>query len=163
MLDDTPADIGNTRLSRFIDRFAGWFTHYASRKLEWSLALYTVTFGIILMMPMESMATKGYSKALQWMSEPEWGLIYTVVGFAHLFALHVNGRAAWTPFARIAALFLNSQVFLALAFGFAYLNPYSTAVITYGFLGIGFCGVAIHAAALDVGREISIWTAARKK
>lgn len=138
-------------------RNVSWFTHYNQRRLEWLLAFYTLFFGVMISMPPTSMGSFGFTNALALMPETAWGLTYAVVGIVHNLALHVNGRAAWTPFARLAALALNSQVFLALALGVASVNPWSTGVFTYGFFAIGFCGAAIFAAAYDCGREIKIW------
>lgn len=139
-----------------------WFTHYESRKLEWSISIYTLIFGLALMLPPSSMSTAGYSPVLALLPERGWGMLYTTVGAAHMVALHINGRGAWTPFTRLAALTINSQVFLAMSLSFAASNPYGTAVITYGSLGMLFCGMAIWAAALDCGREIAIWQRHRR-
>ena len=138
-------------------RNVAWFTHYNQRRLEWLLAFYTLFFGVMISMPSDSMTSSGFAVALALMPEWVWGTIYIVVGIVHNLALHVNGRAAWTPFARVAALLLNSQVFFALALKIAEVNPWSTGVFTYGFFAIGFCGAAIFAAAYDCGREIKIW------
>lgn len=134
-----------------------WFTHYRVRRLEWSLSIYTVVFGAILMLPHTSMATTGYSPVLSVLGEGGWGAIYVAVGVCHMMALHVNGRGAWTPFARLAALFINSQVLLAMSLAFAHGNILGTATITYGSLAVIFCGPAIWSAALDCGNEIAIW------
>lgn len=141
-------------LSRF-----PWFTAYSTRKLEWLLAIYTLYFGTMISLPPHSMSAASFKSALLIMPEWAWGLIYIVVGVLHNLALHVNGRAAWTPFARLAALFLNSQVFLGLALGIAQVNPWSTGVFTYGFFAFGFCGAAFYTAGLDCGREVKIWRA----
>ena len=111
----------------------------------------------MLCLPVPSMTSIGFTVALDLMPEWAWGAIYVAVGIVHNLALHVNGRAAWTPFARVAALLLNSQVFFALALKIAEVNPWSTGVFTYGFFAFGFCGVAIFTAAYDCGREIKIW------
>ena len=134
-----------------------WFTRWPDRKLEWALAFYTLFFGIMLCLPVPSMTSIGFTVALELMPEWAWGAIYVAVGIVHNLALHVNGRAAWTPFARVAALLLNSQVFFALALKIAEVSPWSTGVFTYGFFAFGFCGVAIFTAAYDCGREIKIW------
>lgn len=136
-----------------------WFTRFSERRLEWALAIYTLFFGLFLILPPASMNTRSFTAALSFMPEWKWGLLYAAVGVLHNAALHVNGRAAWTPFARLGALFLNSQAFLGLALGIARANPWSTGVFTYAFFGIGFCGAAIYTAALDCGREIKIWQA----
>ena len=134
-----------------------WFTHYRARRLEWSISIFTVIFGLWLMLPFNSMATPGYSTVLALLQEFEWGIVYAVTGVCHMTALHVNGRGAWTPFARLAALIINSQVLLAMSMGFAHGNPFGTATVTYGLLAVVFCGPAIWTAALDCGREIAIW------
>lgn len=133
------------------------FTKFRSRKLEWFLALYTLCFGLWLLLPACSMG-ESFASALAYMSETQWGQVYAVIGALHLIALHVNGRGAWTPFARLLAVLINSQVFLAIALNLIPYNPWSTGVFTYGFLSLGFCGVCIISAAADCGHEIKIWT-----
>lgn len=134
-----------------------WFTHYTNRKLEWLLAIYTLGFGLFLLMPEASMNSRGFDSSLALMPETGWGITYTIVGALHNLALHVNGRGAWTPFGRLAALTLNSQVFLTLTLGILDSNPWSSGVYTYAFFSLGFCGAAIYTAALDCGREIKVW------
>jgi len=145
-----------------MERIGAWFTNYGSRKLEWLISIYTIYFGSALMLPPTSMATNSFRGVLSTMGEPTWGGIYLMVGIIHAISLHVNGRSAWTPFARLGALFLNANVFLAMTFGLAETNPYSTGVITYGFLAMGFCGAAIASACHDCGREVRIWWEGRK-
>lgn len=129
--------------------------NYHNRKLEWSVATYTLAFGLFLMLPQRSMSAsfldlKGY------MSEPFWGLLYGMIGLLHLIALHINGRAAWTPFVRVIAAAISSQVFLATSVSIAAVNPFSTGAFTYVFLAMGFCGPCILSASRDVGRELKI-------
>lgn len=138
-----------------------WFTHYPQRRLEWLLALYTVWFGGMLCLPVPSMNPDSFIGALSYMSETSWGVAYVMVGLLHNVALHINGRAAWTPFARLAALALNANVFLAMALSLMPVNPVDTGVLTYGFIAIGFCGAAIWSAAQDCGREVKIWRKGR--
>lgn len=139
-----------------------WFTHYASRKLEWLIAGYTIYFGAALMLPPVSMGSANFRGALSLMTEGQWGAVYLLVGILHAVALHINGRSAWTPFARAGALFLNANVFLAMTIGIAEANHFSTGVFTYGFLACGFCGAALASAAHDCGREVKIWWKDRK-
>lgn len=138
-------------------RAFAWMTHFERRRLEWTLAVYTLYFGIGLLMPAQSMSSSTFVGTLSLMSELGWGVAYSVVGVIHMVALHINGRAAWTPFARLAVLAFNSQVFLALCLSLVPANPWGTGVMTYGAIAIGFCGVAIIAAAQDCGKEIAIW------
>ena len=133
------------------------FTHFTNRRTEWILAVYTLGFGMWLLLPPTSLNPSSFSPALRMMTEGQWGLAYSFVGFLHCLALHINGRAAWTPFGRLFAVFLNCQVFLALTVGLIPANPFGSGVYTYGFLGIGFCGVCLIAAAVDCGKEFKIW------
>ena len=143
-------------LSRF-----PWFTHYASRKLEWLISIYTTWFGVMLALPMMSMTSASFIGALALFSETTWGMIYAAIGLLHCYSLHINGMAPWTPFARLGALFLNANAFLAMALSLIPANPWGTGVMTYGFLAIGFCGAALYSAAQDCGREIKIWRMGR--
>lgn len=136
-----------------------WFTSYSTRKLEWLMAIYTLYFGLAISLPPQSMTSSSFDSAISIMPEWGWGAAYVMVGVGHNIALHINGRAPWTPFARLFALFLNSQVFLALALGIAQSIPWGTGVFTYGFFAVGFCGAAIYTAAQDCGRELKIWQA----
>lgn len=134
-----------------------FLTNWPTRKLEWSIAVYTIMFGLWLMLPMTAMSPGSFRRVLGVMSEGWWGLSYAAAGVWHVTALHINGRAAWTPFARLCALVINSQVFLAMAIHLAKTNPFGTGAFTYGFIAIGFCGPAIAAAAYDCGKEYKIW------
>lgn len=136
-----------------------WFTHFSKRKLEWVLALYTFCFGLWLLLPPISFNPSSFSNALYYADEGTWGMIYTIVGVVHLLALHVNGRKAWTPFGRLIAVTLNSQVFLAITIGVWPSNHWGSPVFTYGFLGLVFCGACIVSAAIDCGHEYAIWSA----
>lgn len=139
-------------LSRF-----PWFTNYAQKKLEWLIAIYTVWFGLWLLGPWDAMNSTSFSTVLSYASERTWGLVYVTVGILHNYALHVNGRAAWTPFVRTAALLLNCNVFLAMTVGLVHVFPGGTGVATYSFMVFGFCGSALWSSASDVGREIKVW------
>lgn len=144
-------------LNKTVNAFTGWFTHFASRRLEWCLAFYTTYFGLILTLPPKSMSSQSFSVALYQMTETQWGAVYLIVGIAHIMSLHINGRAAWTPFVRVGALFINCQVFLALSVSLGKVNSWGTGTHNYGFIALVFCGVALYAAAHDCGREIKIW------
>lgn len=140
-----------------------WFTKFGSRKLEWMISVYTIYFGVLLIIPGDSMGGPNFVKPLQWLPEEQWGFMYTAVGILHAVALHINGRAAWTPFVRAIMLLINSQVFLWLSAGLAQTNPMGTGPHTYGFLAIGFCGVALWSACIDCGREIKTWQCRKKR
>lgn len=139
-------------LSRF-----PWFTNYAQKKLEWLIAIYTVWFGLWLLGPWDAMNSTSFGTVLGYASERAWGATYLAVGILHNYALHVNGRAAWTPLVRSGALLLNCNVFLAMTIGLVHSYPGSTGVATYSFMVFGFCGAALWSASSDVGREIKIW------
>lgn len=131
------------------------FTHWQARKLEWWLAMATFGFGVWLMAPWVSFATVGYIGVAALLGEFAWGCLYLCVGAGHCYALHVNGRAWWTPFLRVATLFTNSQVFLAFAIAFYGQNPASTAVYIYSACVVACC-FAIIPAFEDCGKEIKI-------
>lgn len=152
-IKDIPAEIwsGAAKL------FGWWFTHYERRKLEWCIVTYTILFGASLLLPWQSMSSAAFVGVLALATEPMWGVIYLSAGLIHSCALHINGRAAWTPFARLAALILNSQVFLAMALGLAESNPIGTGVINYSLIACIFCGAAVVSAAADCGNELKIW------
>lgn len=142
-----------------IVEFRRWFTHFGKRKLEWMIAIYTLGFGIFLMLPPESFNPSSFANALYYANEVTWGAIYAAVGAVHIIALHVNGKRAWTSFVRLAAVTLNSQVLLSITVGIWTSNHWGSGVFTYGFLGFAFCGVCIVSAAIDCGHEIAIWRA----
>lgn len=145
-----------------IDGILSWFTNFRNRKLEWALSIYSFVFGILLALPPVSFASEGYRGVLSIMPETGWGVVYSLAGLSHCLALHVNGRAAWTPFARLAAVFINSQVFLAMALAFSMQNPWGSGVLTYGALCAIFCLFSGFAAASDCGREWKIWQERRR-
>lgn len=139
-------------LSRF-----PWFTRWPDRKLEWTLALYTVWFGLWLLMPWQAMNTRSFDSVLTWAREPLWGLLFLFIGVCHNVALHVNGRAWWTPLVRTVALLMNATAFLVMDLGLAAENPGGTGVGTYTYFVFGFCGAALWTASYDVGHEWTIW------
>lgn len=139
-----------------------FFTHFRQRKLEWMLSIYTILFGLWLMMPVQNMIGPTFRAALFIMDEYSWGSIYLLTGIFHTLALHINGRAAWTPFVRVLAIMLNMQVFLAMAMSIASVNIWASGAFTYGFFAIGLCGAALFAAAHDCGREFKIWRERKK-
>lgn len=135
-----------------------WFTKYPERKLEFGLAFYTLGLGLWLAIPgMSITGSAGFDGVASIMAEHQWAALFFCVGALHAYALHINGHAAWTPFARLAALLVNGVVLFNLAFGFWLYTPLSSGVYTYGFMAFGFCGMAIVAAAKDCGRELAIY------
>lgn len=144
-------------LSRF-----PWFTRYRERRLEYAIALYTLGFGLFILIPGTAMRVIYFGEALHFAPEWAWGIGLSAIGALHAYALHINGRAAWTPFARFVVLFFNMQIFTALAIAVAHRSPLSTGVFTYGFLAGGFCGMAIYSAGVDCGREAKIWLKRRR-
>lgn len=138
---------------------AGFFTYYQKRKMEWFLAIYTAVYGLALFAPHESMKHPGYTSVIDMMSELHWACLFTVTGVLHMAALHVNGRAAWTPFARLIVLFVNAQVLTAFAVAFIPLGVFSTAVVNYSLLALLGCYPAMWFAAKDCGAELAIMQA----
>lgn len=140
-------------LSRF-----KWFTKYNERKLEFGIAFYTFGLGLWLAIPgLSFTGSAGFAGVTSIMSESAWSTLFVLVGALHVYSLHINGRAAWTPFARLASLLCSSAIIFNLAFGFWLNTPLSSGVYNYGFMAFGFCGMAIVAAAKDCGREIAIY------
>lgn len=139
-----------------LNQLAKFFTHFEGRKLEWFLSIYTLVFGILVALPPVSMASNSFTGTLFLMSETTWGLCYAFAGALHMYALHINGRAFWTPLVRALALAVNSQVFLALSLSLTPANAWGTGVITYAALFCA-CLLALWAAAKDCGDELKIW------
>lgn len=139
-----------------LSRFA-WFTRYSERRLEWWVSLHSFGFGLWLSIPGASFTgSRGFDGVNSIMSEGWWALTFILIGTVHLQSLHINGRAPWTPFARLAAVFFNGLVFFNLAFGFWLYAPLSSGVYTYNSIALGACGMALYGAARDCGREIAI-------
>ena len=139
-------------LSRF-----PWFTKFPDRKLEWWISLHTFGFGLWLAMPGASFSgSRGFGGVNSIMSEGWLSITFLVIGAVHAQSLHINGRAAWTPFCRLASVFFNGLVFFNLAFGFWLYAPLSSGVYTYNSFALGACGMALVSAARDCGREIAI-------
>ena len=88
------------------------------RALEWYYAFWTVFFGAFLMAPFEAL----YGAPFQWVTSrvPEiaWGQFFLFVGGLHVFALTINGRRWWTPWARIGVLAPTLAVTGAFVAGF---------------------------------------------
>lgn len=133
------------------------FTNFSNKRLEWCLALYCVWIGTGMLLPPVTLGATTFRVALQYATETGWGGTFLASGILHMFALHINGRAAWTPFLRAAALAVSSQTFLAFALSLAPVSMFGMSFLTYLFFAIVFCGVAFSSAAFDCGREIKIW------
>lgn len=133
-----------------------WFTHFKERRLEFITAVYTVATGAFLALPVTSMNTSvGVAHATEFMAERVWAGVFVALGLASLWALHVNGRAAWTPHARLATSGLSMLAFAALASAFLAAQPQSLGVCAYALSAFLFCGNCVLSAARDVGQEIS--------
>lgn len=133
-----------------------WFTHFDGRRLEYVTATHMVGFGVFLLLPARSMSgSAGLQAAAGMLHEAEWGLLFLTLGLVNLWALHVNGRAAWTPFARLAATGMAMAAYVAMSAGFVTAAPWSPG--TYNLLSLAFlfCGNSFLAASRDAGREIS--------
>lgn len=135
------------------------FTHYRERRLEWCLAGYLVYLGYALTLPPNSMSASSFVVALRNMTEDEWGIAFLTGGALYVLALHINGRAAWTPFFRAAMTFVGSQLFLHLALSLMKVQYFGLSVLTYLYISFVFFGAAFVSAAFDCGREIKIWRA----
>lgn len=134
-------------------------TKYASRRLEWCLAGYLLYLGVLLILPPASMSASSFEIALQRAPEYAWGGAFLLGGALYAYALHINGRAAWTPFFRAAATFAGSQLFLSLSLSLIEVQYFGLSVLTYLFMAFGFFGAAFVSAAYDCGVEVKIWRA----
>lgn len=146
----------------FMERFKGFFTHYEIRKLEWCIVIYTIGFGLWLVLPPAAMNTESFTQVLLIMPETSWGFAYTFIGIAHGYAMKINGRAAWTPWVRAVTLLMNSLMFQTIFWAIAASNPWGTGAYTYGFFAFVFCGAAIVSAAEQCGEELKIIRARRQ-
>lgn len=124
-------------------------THFKDRKIEWWFALQTAGFGLFLMSPAPSMDSIAFTKLVGWMPEYEWGLLFLATGLLHVMALAINGRRWWTPFVRFGMTSLNMVTYAAFMLGFAGIDPWTTAVWTYGPSILSAAGLCIYGAAKD--------------
>lgn len=114
---------------------------YARRKLELFLAGYTLSFGLWLMMPFESMDSPGFRLITIIASEHQWGALFFFNGLSHVLALLVNGHRWWSPLIRWFAAMVSMLVYASMSYLFAIIDPYTTAVANYALLsfGAGMC------------------------
>ena len=103
--------------------------------IERLACVYGVGMGLWLVWHQhEAMSTRAYAGVLDTASPMQWGVAWVVLAAIHRFAIHINGRAWWTPFLRLAALSLHLFIALSFFLGFLTTVPESTAVVSYGML-----------------------------
>jgi hypothetical protein len=135
--------------------------HHKDRRLEWSLAAGTFSFGIWLADGSRSMDSDAYLALRSWLYESDWALLFLITGALHMVALGINGRAWWTPFVRSAVTAINALVYASFASGFWLIDASSTAVFMYSWA----CTQAllcIYGAVKDVSRVWRAWLNERK-
>lgn len=123
--------------------------HFKERKIEWWFASQTAGLGLFLMHPESSMDSIAFETLTRWMPEYDWGLLFMVTGAAHLTALGINGRRWWTPFVRVTATVVNALTYAAFMVGFSAIDPWTTAVWTYGPSILSAACICIFGAAED--------------
>ena len=111
---------------------------FETRRLEVFLASSTTLFGAWLLMPWDAMATSTFDMILSAAPEKVWGLVFLLNGLGHMFALAINGRRWWTPFARWIASLISGLVYLAFCIGFILQSWETTAVPVYFSMACGF-------------------------
>lgn len=130
--------------------------HFRKRAIEWGFALFTLGFGMWLIMPGVSMRGLAFENIRHVMAERDWALWFIFTGTSHLMSLWVNGRRDWTPFVRVGMSILAIIPYAILGGGFFLYNPVSTAVFTYWF---GCCGaglVCVYCATKDAVHAVEI-------
>lgn len=132
-----------------------WFSSYSTRKLEWGVSVQMAGFGAFFLLPPISLrGSLGLEAAQELMDEASWGVLFLSLGCASMWFLHVDGRAAWTPFARMASMLGCILALVVFSHGFL---PWSPGA--YWFLSSAFLlfGNGFLAASRDAGQEIRFW------
>jgi hypothetical protein len=126
--------------------------------MEFHFACCTIGFGFFLLLPAVSMDSPAFIILLVWLREFEWAFLFVMTGAAHLASLLVNGMRWWTPFTRTFMLVINTLCYSVFAYGFWTLDPYSTAVYTYGVFVGAEALICIYRAVVDCVHAITIRT-----
>lgn len=127
--------------------------HTRKRPMEAWLGGFTALLGVWIALPSTSMGSVGYFELLEMQRELLWGLLFMAIGVAHVVSVILNGLRWWTPFARSFTAFSMAVIYGAWVWGFALVNPSSTAVFLYGAFTIASVQ-ALRAALFDAAKKI---------
>ena len=113
------------------------------RRLEVYVAGSTLSMGLFLAGPWESMDTTAYEVLNIMAPEALWAWLFVSNGLSHILWLMVNGRRWWSPIARWGTCLISSGLYASWSIGFAAMDPTTTAVVGYAMPAIasGFCCV----------------------
>ncbi len=133
----------------------GCSEHINGRRLDYALALFMIVYGGFVLQPAESMASPNYEILIGWGSEFFWGFAILMVGLIQGAAIYINGRKAWTPYARIATNYLASITWVSIALGIGAIDPWSTGVVIHIMLAVAHVYCAVTAARDATKRAIA--------
>lgn len=120
-------------------------TLFQQRRLEVFIAGSTLGMGVWLAAPWDSMDSPAYTVLGYMAPEGLWAWLFLSSGLTHIAWLLVNGRRWWSPMARLASCIFSAFIYASWSAGFAFMDPTTTAVMSYGCLSLGSLACAVTA------------------
>lgn len=161
MLDsgDTIAAVASTATSSSTqerrDRYPALYVRiqhrFGPRILEWFISFVMVQWGVVLLLPFDSMESPAWAFMRSVASEESWGLFFTLTGMIRLSGLIVNGSLPRvTPHIRIYAAMFGFMVWTGVSYSFAVSGVFSTWIAVYPSFAFAEL-INIYRASLDGG------------
>lgn len=92
-------------------------SHFPVRATEWMLATMKVSWGAVLLAPLDVFSNPIMSALAQIASQHVWGWVAVTAGFLHLSALYVNGTRRRSPHLRAACSGIGSLFWFQVCLG----------------------------------------------
>lgn len=109
--------------------------HFQVRFSEWFCAGLLFCFGLYLATHSDMFARSPNWQGMREMfPQAVWAVSATIIGFARLGALYVNGRHRRTPLIRLIASFFSAFFFTQVVVGLWNAQVPTTGIVTYAFV-----------------------------
>lgn len=126
---------------------------FGPRLSEWFLAVITLQWGIVLLLPGDVFADPIWHISASIMSEGQWGWLMIVLGVLRLGGLIVNGaRREVTPWIRVISAGIGFLIWSGIAFALGFSGYVTTGLAVYPAIAVLEL-FNIHRAAHDVGES----------
>ena len=126
---------------------------FGPRMTEWLVAVQTVVWGSVLLLPVETFTGPAWAFFRSLMTEDQLGYGMLLVGLVRLAALIINGSLRKvTPIFRVASAALGFMVWTGISYSFAQSGVISTWIAIYPIIACVEL-INIYRAAHDVGES----------